>query len=137
MELSFSLTIHASSEEVWAYYADLSKWAEWEKELEDITLEGAFETGTTGTMTLSGMPPMAIQLTSVVENKEFIDVTETPAGPVTFAHYLQDLPEGVEIRHSVSMASDNQALLPMLTGIFSDVPDTMFLLKKVVENSGV
>ena len=80
---------------------------------------------------------MAITLTSVVKNKEFVDVTETPVGTVTFSHYIQELSEGVIIRHSVKMDQDNQELLPMLSGIFSDVPETMCLLKKVVESNGV
>ncbi len=137
MELSFSLKVAATSSQVWEYYEKIENWKVWEIDLEHISLEGAFITGTKGSMTLKGMPSMAITLTSVVKNKEFVDVTETPVGTVTFSHYIQELSEGVIIRHSVKMDQDNQELLPMLSGIFSDVPETMCLLKKVVESNGV
>lgn len=137
MELSFTLKVAATSSQVWDYYENIEKWSVWEKDLEAISLEGAFTTGTKGSMTLKGMPPMTFTLTSVINNEEFIDMTETPAGSVIFSHYIQEVSDGVIIRHSVRMDQDNQELLPMLSGIFSDVPETMFLLKKVVESNGV
>lgn len=137
MELSFSLKVAATSSQVWEYYENIDKWSVWEKDLEAISLDGTFITGSIGSMTLKGMPAMDFKLTSVIQNQEFIDVTETPMGSVVFAHHIEEHAGGVILRHSVSMAKDHQELLPMLTGIFSDVPETMFLLKKVVESNGL
>lgn len=137
MEFSFTLKVAATSSQVWEYYERIEKWFVWETDLEDISLDGEFMTGTKGSMTLKGMPPMNFKLTSVITNQEFIDVTETPMGQISFAHYIQELSDGVMIRHSVSIDKDDQDVLLMLTGIFSDVPETMFLLKKVVESHGV
>ena len=49
MEFSFSLNIKAPKEAVWAYYANIEKWYDWEEDLKNITLNGKFETGSCGT----------------------------------------------------------------------------------------
>ena len=54
MEFSFSLKIKAPKEAVWAYYANIEKWYDWEEDLKNITLNGKFETGSCGTMELEG-----------------------------------------------------------------------------------
>ncbi len=94
MELSFALKVAATSHQVWEYYENIEKWSVWEKDLEAISLEGEFVSGTNGQMTLTGMPPMSFTLTSVVPYQEFIDLTETPMGKLSFAHYIQEIPEG-------------------------------------------
>lgn len=38
MEFSFSLNIKAPKEAVWAYYANIEKWYDWEEDLKNITL---------------------------------------------------------------------------------------------------
>ena len=60
MEFSFSLTIKASKEDVWAYYENIEKWYDWEEDLKNITLNGEFKTGSCGMMELEGMPPNGI-----------------------------------------------------------------------------
>ena len=42
MEFSFSLKIKAPKEAVWAYYANIEKWYDWEEDLKNITLNGKF-----------------------------------------------------------------------------------------------
>ncbi len=62
MEFSFSLTIKASKEDVWAYYENIEKRYDWEEDLKKITLNGEFKTGSCGMMELEGMPPNGISV---------------------------------------------------------------------------
>ena len=130
MEFSFSLNIRASKEDVWAYYENIEKWYDWEEDLKNITLKGGFETGSYGTMELEGMPPMEYQLTLVKPLEEFWDKTATPFGDILFGHQIIDNNDGsVIIKHSVSLDSEDIQHLEFLKQVFSDVPDSIFILK--------
>lgn len=134
MKLSFEIFVNAQPSEVWPYYSDIEKWYMWENDLEDIALKGEFEKGTKGTMQLKDMPPMQFELSSVIENREFVDITATPMGNITFGHYIIPCEDGVVVRHEVSLDSELKENINVLVGIFGDVPFTVYTLKEVVEN---
>lgn len=88
MAFSFMAQVNAAREKVWEYYADIRKWYVWESGLKNITLDGGFKTGSKGVMELEGMPPMEYLPTSVKEEQEFRDKTETPMGNIYFGHEI-------------------------------------------------
>ena len=135
MEFSFSLKIKATKEDAWEYYANIEKWYNWEEDLKNITLKGKFETGSCGTMELEGMPPMEYQLTLVKPFEEFWDKTKTPFGDILFDHQIIDNNDGsVNIKHTVILDSEDEQHLEFLKQVFSDVPDSIFILKKYLES---
>ena len=134
MEFSFSLKIRATKEAVWAYYANIEKWYAWEEDLKNITLNDDFKTGSYGTMELEGMPPMDYQLTLVTAFKEFWDKTATPFGDILFGHQIMENNDGsVTVKHSVSLDSEDKQHLEFLRQVFSDVPNSIFILKELLE----
>ena len=136
MEFSFKIKINAKKEKVWEYYADINKWYIWEEDLKDIKLNGEFKTGSKGLMELKNMPPLEYVLTSVKENKEFWDKTDIPLGSIHFGHEIfEEDKNSVSIKHTVRLESSiiNEENIEFLRGIFSDVPHSMMLLKKSVE----
>ena len=136
MEFSFKIKINAKKEKVWEYYADINKWYIWEEDLKDIKLNGEFKTGNKGMMELENMPPLKYILTSVEENKEFWDKTDIPLGSIHFGHEIfEEDKNSVSIKHTVRLESSiiNEENIEFLRGIFSDVPHSMMLLKKSVE----
>jgi hypothetical protein len=134
MEFSFSLNIRATKEAVWAYYENIEKWYDWEEDLKNITLKGGFETGSYGTMELEGMPPMEYQLTLVKPLEEFWDKTATPFGDILFGHQIIENNDGtVNVRHTVSLDSEDKKHLEFLSQVFSDVPHSIFILKNYLE----
>jgi hypothetical protein len=136
MEFSFKIKINAKKEKVWEYYADINKWYIWEEDLKDIKLNGEFKTGSKGIMELENMPPLEYVLTSVKENKEFWDKTDIPLGSIHFGHEIfEEDKNSVSIKHTVRLESSiiNEENIEFLRGIFSDVPHSMMLLKKSVE----
>ena len=136
MEFSFMTQVNAAKENVWAYYADIQKWYVWESDLKNITLDNGFQTGSKGIMELEGMPPMEYLLTSVKEAQEFWDKTDTPIGSIYFGHeiFCND-DKTVNIKHTVKLVTDviNNEKLDFLKQVFSDVPDSIMLLKNKVE----
>lgn len=136
MEFSFKIKINAKKEKVWEYYADINKWYIWEEDLKDIKLNGEFKTGSKGMMELENMPPLKYILTSVEENKEFWDKTDIPLGSIHFGHEIfEEDKNSVSIKHTVRLESSiiNEENIEFLRRIFSDVPHSMMLLKKSVE----
>ena len=136
MEFSFKIKINAKKEKVWEYYADINKWYIWEEDLKDIKLNGEFKTGSKGIMKLENMPPLEYILTSVKENKEFWDRTDIPLGSIHFGHEIfEEDRNSVSIKHTVRLESTiiSEENIEFLRGIFSDVPHSMMLLKKSVE----
>ena len=136
MEFSFKIKINAKKEKVWEYYADINKWYIWEEDLKDIKLNGEFKTGSKGIMKLENMPPLEYILTSVKENKEFWDRTDIPLGSIHFGHEIfEEDKNSVSIKHTVRLESPiiSEENMEFLRGIFSDVPHSMMLLKKSVE----
>ena len=136
MEFSFKIKINAKKEKVWEYYADINKWYIWEEDLKDIKLNGEFKTGSKGMMELENMPPLKYILTSVEENKEFWDKTDIPLGSIHFGHEIfEEDKNSVSIKHTVRLESTiiSEESIEFLKGIFSDVPHSMMLLKKSVE----
>ena len=136
MEFSFKIKINAKKEKVWKYYADINKWYIWEEDLKDIKLNGEFKTGSKGLMELENMPPLEYVLTSVKENKEFWDRTDIPLGSIHFGHEIfEEDRNSVSIKHTVRLESTiiSEENIEFLKGIFSDVPHSMMLLKKSVE----
>ena len=136
MEFSFKIKINVKKEKVWEYYADINKWYIWEEDLKDIKLNEEFKTGSKGIMELENMPPLEYILTSVKENKEFWDKTDIPLGSIHFGHEIfEEDKNSVSIKHTVRLESSiiNEENIEFLRGIFSDVPHSMMLLKKSVE----
>ena len=136
MEFSFKIKINAKKEKVWEYYANIDKWYIWEEDLKDIKLNGEFKIGSKGIMELENMPPLEYILTSVEENKEFWDKTDIPLGSIHFGHEIfEEDKNSVSIKHTVRLESSiiNEENIEFLRGIFSDVPHSMMLLKKSVE----
>ena len=134
MEFSFNLKIKAKKEDVWEYYANIEKWYDWEKDLKNITLKGGFETGSYGIMELEGMPPMEYHLTLVRPFEEFWDKTGTPFGDILFGHQIINNNDGsVNIKHTVILDSEDEQQLEFLSQVFSDVPQSIFILKNCLE----
>ena len=104
--------------------------------LKDIKLNEEFKTGSKGIMELENMPPLEYILTSVKENKEFWDKTDIPLGSIHFGHEIfEEDSNSVSIKHTVRLESTiiSEENMEFLRGIFSDVPHSMMLLKKSVE----
>ena len=124
----------ASKEDVWAYYENIEKWYDWEEDLKNITLDGGFKTDSRGMMELEGMPPMEYQLTLVKPFEEFWDKTATPFGDILFGHQIIENDDGtVNVKHTVALDSKDQQHLEFLSQVFSDVPQSIFILKNCLE----
>lgn len=116
----------ATAQSLWSLYEDVSTWPRWDAGAEEVTRDGEFVEGSTGTMKFVGQDPLHYRLTKVEPLREFID--ETPAGPVTVrvSHKLTPLTAGrLRITYRAEIdgpAEQTQEIGPQIT---ADFPDTV------------
>src|SRR5450432_1771564 len=96
IEYAFTHSIEAdvTAEAVWSLYEDLDTWPSWDADIVRVTREGAFETGTTGTLEFRGQEPLRYRLADVQPLRTFVD--EVPVGEIVVrvAHQLEPRASG-------------------------------------------
>ena len=140
LEYTFKIEIKAPRERVWEMYADFSKRRLWETDLEYIRLDRALATGAMGVMKLAGQPEMPYQITLVVLFSAYWDRTEIPGTKtaICFGHDFIASGEDktiLKITASLEKADGeiNEEDILLLKGIFSDTPQAVLTIKKMVE----
>jgi hypothetical protein len=136
MELQCKISVNATKENIWPYYANSAKRSAWEKDLESLVFDGEVKTGTTGRMKLKDMPEMMFTLTEVVEYASYCDRTDVPEmGSLFFGHKILQENGKTYIQHSVRLEKETftEEDLGFLSGVFADVPGAMLKIKREVE----
>ncbi len=131
-----TIETEASAKALWSLYSDVSTWTTWDKEIEDVKLNGPFTVGTTGTMKPIGQDPLFFKLVEVRENEGFVDETEIPGAGVLviFTHTLKPLENGnTRISHQVTIIGPTADVLGPQIGpaIILGIPKTMESLATV------
>ena len=129
-----SIETSAVPSRVWALFADVARWKDWNAGIESIELHGPFIAGTTFTMRPPGQDPLTSTLTEVKPNQSFIDETVVDDTRVLVSHKLEPLPSGgTRIIYSTEISGPEAAAIgPMVTG---DFPEVLAALKKLAEQS--
>jgi hypothetical protein len=126
----------ASTEAIFALYADFPNWKRWDTHLEATTLHGAFEAGSVGTLHPIGAPaPLPFTLLSVTPNQGFTDSTQLPGANVVFTHTLEKILEGTRITHRCEIVGDawERYVDTLGAGIAERLPSTVANLAKLAE----
>jgi hypothetical protein len=93
----------AQPEHVWPFYADTSRWLEWDHELSDVKLEGPFAAGTKGALKPKDGPRTRFVLSAVEPLKGFSDTSFLPLASMDFEHKLEPVAEGTRLTHIVTI----------------------------------
>ncbi len=129
--------VQASLPVIWQHYVTESLRKKWETDLESLSFDGAVATGTSGTLKLSGKPPIRFVLSRIEENREFTDVVDIPGmGKLEFKHEMFAENGTNHIRQTVTLSplsgksgEKEQGFFQQVTG---DMAETVFRLKSVV-----
>jgi hypothetical protein len=93
----------ASAEDVWKIWQDVSNWNSWDHGLEFSTLDGPFETGTTGTLKPKGGPLVHFKLTKVEPMKTFVDDAKLTLAGIVFSHSLTEFEGRTRVTHQIEI----------------------------------
>jgi hypothetical protein len=75
-------------------WADMATWPEWNLDVDWVRLDGPFAQGVTGTLKPKGGPKVRFVVESLVQDKEFVDVSLLAGARLTFAHHVTEAAGG-------------------------------------------
>src|SRR2546428_13728418 len=93
----------ASPEAIWALWSDVSRWTEWDTDLEGVTLDGKFAAGVRGVLTPKGTDGFPFMITRAEPDRGYSDETPLPGAVLRFDHELLPSAQGTVIRQRVTM----------------------------------
>ncbi|HEX8918168.1 MAG TPA: SRPBCC family protein [Chloroflexota bacterium] len=106
----------ATPDQVWELWSNTNTWPRWNPDVRDISLDGSFQSGTTGSMT-SRAGTHSIRLENVFAGRSF-DLVTSPIPATTFRFHCEVTPHGVGSRlsQSVSMSGLMAPLMSRMMG---------------------
>lgn len=97
-----TVTVKAKAHDVWALWADVNGWRNWDQGIEAVELHGNnFKAGNGFSLTPRGGEPMKVTIVTATQGEEFSDETELPFGVIRTAHRVEPLAGFVTITHEV------------------------------------
>lgn len=84
----------ARPQDVWALWEAVPRWTQWDEGLDEISIDGPFQVGTTGHIKPTGGPTLKFALIEVDPGRAFTDETRLPLCKLRFAHTLTSEPDG-------------------------------------------
>ncbi len=130
-EYEHSIETTAAVEALWARWADVATWAEWNSDIEKVELDGPFAVGSRITMTPLGDEPVVLRIAEVRENETFVDEAEFGGVVIRTMHKLERLDaERTRITYRTEITGAAEAELGPQVGpaITADFLETMAAL---------
>ena len=91
---SRTVTTTAGPAAVWALWSDSTTWPDWDPAVQQVTLDGPFEQGTTGTMTLTGPIDVPVSLEVVEPGRRYLDQLTMGELVIRIDHVVEPLDGG-------------------------------------------
>jgi uncharacterized protein YndB with AHSA1/START domain len=94
----------ASPEAVWRRYTDVEHWRDWSKKgVEESSIDGDFEAGTTGMSKAPHLPKGKFELVAVEPEKRFVSKAKLPGATLLFEHKIEPAGGGTRITHRATL----------------------------------
>ena len=140
MQFEETVDIAAPAEKIFALYADVGAWASWDPDVKESSIEGAFVSGSAGTLLPAKGPRAKILFTDVTYNRSFAVESKLPLCVMRFDHEVSEMPGGSKTRvvHRVSFNGFLSPLFGRVIGsqIQKGLPHTLQGLKRAAEQNG-
>jgi hypothetical protein len=138
MSFEHSQTVHttAAPSAVWALWSDTSTWPGWDPSVLAVALDGPFEEGVTGTMTLAGPFEVPVVLAVVEPGRRYLDQLTMGDLVIRIDHVVTARPEGgSEVTVSTTIAGPGaDEIGPMVT---AEAPLALAALTRAAEAAPV
>ena len=113
------------AEAVWESWADVSRWREWNPDIEAVELRGPFAAGSTIAMTPRGAPePVELHIIEALEGARFVDQASLGGTVITTVHEIQPLDGGLS-RVVYRLEAVGPAADELGPAISADFPETI------------
>ena len=111
-----TITSTAPAAAVWALWSDTGTWADWDPSVVAVSLDGPFEVGTTGTMTLAGPFDVPVVLDVVEPGARYLDRLTMGELVIRIDHLVVERDGGCEVTVSTTITGPGaDGVGPMVT----------------------
>ena len=114
---------------IWRAWADVSRWPEWNADIERVELSGPFATGGNIAMTPRGQDPVHLRVTDVIEGEQFVDEAEVAGTIVRTTHRIEALDEH-RVRVVYRLEASGPAAENVGAAVSADFDETLGALVK-------
>ena len=123
----------ASAQRVWARWANVEGWPEWNADIERIALDGPFAEGSTIQMTPVGADPVQLRIAAAVEPELFVDQAEFGGAVVRTEHRTDPVPGGgTRITYRIEVSGADAEAIG--SAISADFPQTLAALARIAQS---
>lgn len=106
-----TLSGQAQAAKIWELYSDVSRWPDWNEAINSAEMDGAFETGATGSIQVLIAPPLSFRLENVEPQEGFDIVAELGEMKVTLRqHVTDDGGDECTLKHTLLIEGGNDAM---------------------------
>jgi hypothetical protein len=136
MKFSHTLKTAATPERIWAIWIDVENWSQWDTELIDAELDGAFVLGAIGRLKPKTGRVSKFEISQFNPGKSYTFTLGLPLCSLQIHRYLSDRVDGTYFTHEVSF----QGLLGWLFGLLlgrkfqSVLPSVMANVARIAES---
>jgi hypothetical protein len=125
----------ASAEAIWQIWQDVTNWNKWDHGIEFSTLDGPFQTGTTGILKPKGGPLVHTKLTLVKPMELFIDEAKLPLARIIVTHFLAIAKRKTQVTHRIEMKGPLAFFFAYVIGreMKKNLPQEMMAMVKKAE----
>ncbi len=122
-----SVTGNVKPEQVWKLYCDVSCWKRWDIEVESVSLEGDFITGSNGMIKMKNGHFLPFKLDEVEVDKSFTTVSTLGSVVISFKHTIKsNNNDSCTITHTIKIdGEDEKQIEAMGLGITENIPEGM------------
>jgi hypothetical protein len=112
---------------IWGLWSDVSNWSRWDTDLEEVTLEGAFEAGAKGSLRPAGMGGFPFTITRAEPGVGYSDDTPIGDAVLRFDHDVITAEGQTQVRQRVTMdgPAANELFQEFADKIIMDVPGSV------------
>lgn len=133
MTFSHTVKTTASADAIWAIWTDVSRWAEWDTELDSARLEGGFYLGATGQLTPKKGPKSNFVISQLADGDSYTFTTQLPFCKLHVVRFLCRHDSGTSFTHEVSFEGLLSVVFEKLLGKRFQLvlPDVMQNIKRM------
>lgn len=119
-----SLETSLGSVAIWATWADVTRWGEWNPDIEHVELDGPFAAGSTIVMTPIGQEPVRLRIVEALAGERFVDEAEIAGTVLRTLHLIEPLAGG-RARVTYRMEAEGPAAAEIGPAVSADFPQTL------------
>jgi hypothetical protein len=134
MQFEHSQRIAATPARIFARYADVANWRDWDEDLKASSLNGPFASGSTGVVEPKSGPKSKVRFTDVVPDQSFAVECPLPLCKMRFEYELKAIGGGTLATHRVIFSGVLGWFFSRVigSGMKADLPKSMSRLEAVV-----